>query len=1189
MAPRAPILAGKTVILLQLQDTVDSALANVKKKLTKFSASLNKISFELFTGGLVTGLPTAKTLKDFRDFEDRLLFLNTKLDGTDKDMARVTERIRELGRSTSFTANEVADGAAVLAQAGLNSTQVMNTLQATLDLARGNMITLDQAGAVLANTMTVFNIAGDQAGIVASQFTRAARLGTLDVLDLKESLKEVVGTLDTLNIDLPTSLALVTQLAQSSLKGTKAGTSLNTALLQLASKKDVLKNTLGVNIEDADGNLRPILDVLDELLVRLNSLGDVARLAVVQRIFNIRGGRAVTGLLRDLENVRALAKDIRTAGNEAREAAVKMDSGFGGAIRIALSALQDFSIDLGKIVAGPLTRFLKIVPAITGVIQKLAVENPKVVLTLAAIPPILVGIGATGLIATFVLARLASVAGLLGVTFKFVGNAANKFFTENLIVVLRTNRAIISSLKSVDQALAASLLSPQKRGGRGRNANKIIPSSFIKRLATSQISLSTPAFVTSIANSGLNFGKTYFNLGAFRYAAKRSMPRIMATVNAVGKGLSKAGTAFEAFGNRKAAFTAFDLQRMLIPNAAAIVAGKKLATVVASSARAAIQRLPSSSQVGKGLFRFFGMGASAFENVFPVIQRLQKGMMFLFSAGAARSLYVLGNALANLVEISSSKTFAALPKTFSTLYSTGLRTASVGFKALFSIDFVRILYQMITGVGSLIKGFGLLGLAALKTLTTLSGWGNILAFLVLFGPKIDFIRKAFERLGNGIASAFRQIAMIGTAFVPAIELFNRGINSIIRGDTQNGLNEMAESLRSMATIIGIQFSSAWASFQVAIAPAYDFMRKMIASTIELLGLFGTLFGQSVGTGFSSITTAISNAMSGSGGLGNMISEIFASIDMKGIFLSIGAFFTGVAQTILSTIQFMSNAVVSTMVAIQRAIIAVLSLPIFDPKEVRADIVTISGAAFRMEKSMEKSNRVFESMPEQMQKAFESFANRLGNIFAQPGLTPQAIRELNLNFTDLMVQQDLLAQANAEATKRAMQAVQKPLPDKFGGGGPGAAPGSPGNPILTGTLNAPGLAKVPDISPLEKQQREVKDLEFEMRTALATGDYLAASVLPSLIVGARNALNDMLRAQRLDAMSQVMQRGSIDDVIAATVGSIQSTRFNRIRSIGRDPQREQVDILKNIQSQLGPSTSDPYLKQILDKSGPPVFK
>jgi TP901 family phage tail tape measure protein len=1073
MAARAPIIAGKTVILLQVQDTVDSALIGVKRKLNKFSASISGIGLDLFKGGVVGSLGLGFILKDFKDFEDRILFLSTKLEATDAQFLKVTDTIRRLGRETSYTANEVADGATSLAQAGFNAVETTNSLGAVLDLARGGQIELSDSAAILANTLTVFSLNTERASEVASQFIVAARKGTLNVLDLKESLKEVVGTLNLLNIDLPTSLALVTQLAQSSLRGTKAGTSLNTALLQLARNQDVLKNSLGIDTVDARGNLLPFIDILDKLLTKLEPLGNARRVAVLQRLFNIRGGRAITGLLRDLERTRDLAKDIRGAGDEARIAAKKMDSEFGGAIRFATSALQDLSLEIGKIVSGPLTKLLRTVPPLANAFQQILQSNPEFVLAIAAIPPAALAAGVGLLSLGFTLNKLGGLIGVVGSGFASLASILNRAFTGPLVAGLRTISAIRSAAGRIDTGIASRVLGPtdpariiaaQKRVNRATSALRkaqlagtyTLEVQAAKKLAAAQGRLrkaqSAGSFLGRIGNRplrGTGFGvarvvdlaqshtryymENFLHTGALKYGYKqRIRPFVRALIKPLGTALSSAGKKLTIPALAKGAGFLDNLPKVFRGAGIGAITSfenklKTLTTAIIKFSSIGINSIESF--VTKGLGRlgagirfidgytarlvrasgllltdkpintgpkeigkvFFRMGrdiSTALETVEFAIQDKLRGPIFkvastikapfaaitrgidratdfgrgvgvrssvaaksftnrllgkpaAFKAAFIRQLstFKLGAALEgggirgallqgarqtsgarggiaalfSGIGKAGGKTLPILSKlerAFSFLFNKGLLGASKGiglvgrfFIQLTKIDYIKPIYTAIVAVKNLSIGFLKLGGIAFRTLTTLSGWGNIITLLLIFGDKIEFIRKGMERLGTGISDAFRTIFGTFKDATDTFSLFGEGVRSLIRGDGTIGINQMSEAISLLGTIIKSNLTIAFNQIKIAVAPAFDFLRQGILSTIELFKLLGSI----VGVTFSNIGGGL-NALSG-GGAGSLMESITSLIkqafdpeNIKIAFRFIGQVFSELAKSINSIFE-----------------------------------------------------------------------------------------------------------------------------------------------------------------------------------------------------------------------------------------------------------------------------------------------
>src|SRR5690606_37719701 len=118
MTARADILAGRAVILVNIQDTIDAQLRTIRGKMRAFTNSISEIGGDLFRGGLAGSIGSILPVKSFTDFQDSMLFLQAKLKDTGVDVQQLEKYIRHLGRTTSFTSKEVAEGAAVLAQAG---------------------------------------------------------------------------------------------------------------------------------------------------------------------------------------------------------------------------------------------------------------------------------------------------------------------------------------------------------------------------------------------------------------------------------------------------------------------------------------------------------------------------------------------------------------------------------------------------------------------------------------------------------------------------------------------------------------------------------------------------------------------------------------------------------------------------------------------------------------------------------------------------------------------------------------------------------------------------------------------------------------------------------------------------------------------------------------------------------------
>lgn len=424
---RGQVYAGKAVILIDALDRTDRTLATVEKKFKALGNTIGAMGRTTFGAGFFGGLGATTLLARFAKYDDLILELRTKMgllvkttDEQEQSFARLERRIRDLGKSTSFTTQEVTQGAIRLAQAGFSGVEIEDTLQSVLDLARGTSTDLGNAATVLANTIRTYGLNTTEASEITSQFVRATRMGTIEIDDLAESLKYASATAVTLGQSLPEVLAIFTLLSDKGMRGSISGTSLNTAFGQIAKKKDDIKAAFGFDVPvDSGGNLL-FKDFLVNLQAATQGMNKLERTAAFQSLFNLRGARSVLPIAneQDIQRLLTLISTISSASDEARQAAIVMDSGLGGAFRRAVSAVDDLVISLGKLQSGPLMSLLNTVPQLAGALDILSSQYQGFTLLLAASPGIALAAGAGMIGLSMVLKRLGTA---FAVTRKLLG------------------------------------------------------------------------------------------------------------------------------------------------------------------------------------------------------------------------------------------------------------------------------------------------------------------------------------------------------------------------------------------------------------------------------------------------------------------------------------------------------------------------------------------------------------------------------------------------------------------------------------------------------------------------------------------------------------------------------------------------------------------------------------------------
>jgi TP901 family phage tail tape measure protein len=893
MASLIDIVAGSAVIVVDFKDNIDSALTTIQRKLFKFRNTISSVGFELFTGGLTASLPLIPIIDEFKKFEDAMLFLQTKLDVTDEKIKPLEKTIRSLGKSTSFTATEVALAARLLAQANFSIPQIKGALPAVLDLSRGAEISLDESSSILANTIKTFGFEAEQSTLIASKLIAADRLGTLDVLDLKESLKEVSGTMRTLNIDLDTGLALLDVLAFRSLKGTKAGTSLNAALINLPKSLEKLKS-IGVELT-GNGKDLPILNILEQLkdaAQRINeNKGTFQELGVLQDIFNIRGARAISAILPQLDEFIAAQKEIAKAVDESRRASEKRESGLGGSVRRATSALNDLAIVIGKIDSVPLIKFLEKVPSIADALGRLAIANKDVVIFLSVLPPLALAAGVGFLTLSFAVGKLAILLGpLIGIYRLGMGALAHLIRSPLVSIYLLSDgikklgkdigllgkKGALSKLKSALSVpirfkafgsdtnflqvpltnLSKKLPSMGKHLGRRLHLNilKGIPRSgiamvtvfggIVKTFDIFLLKAKSSANIVASIFDGFNFSilvKIKKSLGnLFKPLSKlKNIGSIFSDAN-LGKSLASSFVVIEVA--IKKATTSFRLFKkgLNLPNATlalqkglGIIGSSKLTTSLSESVTKLIGKVKLPIK---------------FITDLPSLTKLQRPVQGFFDLIGGRGLassikiqHMMFRVFDSFAKLGSRASFAKVGFGLGTVASKATLVVK-SISKLFTVARATALWARlvsVVGVGvrtvlvlsKLLFNVTRIGFSLVRGVFSLSGFTTLLEVLFLFRNQIPVVRKTLDIFKKAFGSFFEVLG--GADFGPVFAHIKNGFKEIFEGNIAIGIGDIKEGLGALIDIISIRLVAAWKTFVSELNPILTFFQQLKDSIISI--------------------------------------------------------------------------------------------------------------------------------------------------------------------------------------------------------------------------------------------------------------------------------------------------------------------------------------------------------------------
>lgn len=270
----------------------------------------------------------------------------------------LTDKAKEMGSTTAFTATQAADALNYLALAGYDANKAAEVLPSVLNLAAAGGMDLAYASDLVTDAMASLNLEANKQNVneFGNKLAKAASKANANVSQLGEAILTVGGTAANLKggtTELTTALGL---LANVGIKGAEGGTHLRNIILSLQSPtKDAreVMEQLGLEVYDAQGNMRQLDDILTDLNTVMAGMTQGQKDSVINALFNKTDLAAVNGLLAAQgEQWESLAQQIDAAGEAAGDsgamaqmAETQLDN-LQGSVTIMQSALEGLQLGI---------------------------------------------------------------------------------------------------------------------------------------------------------------------------------------------------------------------------------------------------------------------------------------------------------------------------------------------------------------------------------------------------------------------------------------------------------------------------------------------------------------------------------------------------------------------------------------------------------------------------------------------------------------------------------------------------------------------------------------------------------------------------------------------------------------------------------------------------------------------------
>lgn len=324
-----------------------------------------------------------------------------------QEMEVLTEKAREMGKATVFSASEAADAMNYMAMAGWKTEDMLGGIEGVMNLAAASGEDLATTSDIVTDALTAFGKSADDAGRLADIMAAASSNANTNVAMMGDTFKYAASIAGSLGYSMEDTAIATGLMANAGIKGEQAGTSLRAVMTRLAAptaESQKALDALGVSIDDGKGNMKSLMEVMEELrgsfgtlkisqdefdqsMSRLDAAftnGEMseseyadAQEQLMQRAYGaegamkaeyasmIAGKNALSGFLAIVnageEDFDKLTEAVYGSAGAAKSMADTMIDNLSGDLQIARSAWQDFELTLYDSANTPLRDLVQIV------------------------------------------------------------------------------------------------------------------------------------------------------------------------------------------------------------------------------------------------------------------------------------------------------------------------------------------------------------------------------------------------------------------------------------------------------------------------------------------------------------------------------------------------------------------------------------------------------------------------------------------------------------------------------------------------------------------------------------------------------------------------------------------------------------------------------------------------------------
>lgn len=257
-----------------------------------------KATTEILTGAgaAISAMATA-AVKAGSDFEGAMSKVAAISGATGSDLEALTDKAKEMGASTKFSATESANAFEYMAMAGWKTTDMLNGIEGIMNLAAASGEDLATTSDIVTDALMDFGMTAADSTHFADILAQASSNANTNVSYMGETFKDVAPIAGALGYSAEDAAMAIGLMASAGIEGSQAGTALRSTMSSLAEPTDEVQavmDALGISLTDEQGKMKSLNEIITDLRDGFSGLSEAE---AVQMASSLGGQEAMAGLL----------------------------------------------------------------------------------------------------------------------------------------------------------------------------------------------------------------------------------------------------------------------------------------------------------------------------------------------------------------------------------------------------------------------------------------------------------------------------------------------------------------------------------------------------------------------------------------------------------------------------------------------------------------------------------------------------------------------------------------------------------------------------------------------------------------------------------------------------------------------------------------------------------------------------